>query len=71
MEKFILALDQGTSSSRAMLYDDAGKAISMAQEAIDMSHPKDGWVEQKPDEIWESVFSAEAVIMNFEDTRVL
>ena len=57
MEKFILALDQGTSSSRAMLYDDAGKTISMAQEAIGMSHPKDGWVEQKPDEIWDSVLS--------------
>ena len=57
MEKFILALDQGTSSSRAMLYDDTGKTISIAQEAIDMSHPKDGWVEQKPDEIWDSVLS--------------
>ena len=45
LEEFILALDQGTSSSRALLYDNSGKTISIAQQAIEMSHPKDGWVE--------------------------
>ena len=55
MKEFILALDQGTSSSRALLYDNTGKTISIAQQAIEMSHPKDGWVEQDPNEIWDSV----------------
>ena len=58
MKEFILALDQGTSSSRAMLYDNSGKTISIAQQAIEMSHPKDGWVEQDPNEIWDSVLAA-------------
>ena len=57
MEEFILALDQGTSSSRALLYDNSGKTISIAQQAIEMSHPKDGWVEQDPNEIWDSVLA--------------
>ena len=57
MKEFILALDQGTSSSRAMLYDNSGKTISIAQQAIEMSHPKDGWVEQDPNEIWDSVLA--------------
>ncbi len=57
MKEFILALDQGTSSSRALLYDNSGKTISIAQQAIEMSHPKDGWVEQDPNEIWGSVLA--------------
>ena len=58
MKEFILALDQGTSSSRALLYDNSGKTISIAQQTIEMSHPKDGWVEQDPNEIWDSVLAA-------------
>ena len=53
--EYIIALDQGTSSSRAILYDLDGEIISLEQEPITMIYPQDGWVEQKPDEIWESI----------------
>ena len=41
---YILALDQGTSSSRALLYDAAGTVVASAQQSIDSSYPHDGWV---------------------------
>lgn len=57
-ENYLLALDQGTSSSRAILYDQKGKVLSSAQKPIDMMHPRDGWVEQNPNEIWTSILDA-------------
>ena len=52
---YILALDQGTSSSRALLYDAAGTVVASAQQSIDSSYPQDGWVEQDPEMIWSSI----------------
>ena len=52
---YILALDQGTSSSRAMIYDAAGTVITSAQQSIDSTYPHDGWVEQDPEMIWSSI----------------
>ena len=52
---YILALDQGTSSSRALLYDAAGTVVASAQQSIDSSYPHDGWVEQDPEMIWSSI----------------
>ncbi|MHC1769846.1 MAG: glycerol kinase GlpK [Verrucomicrobiia bacterium] len=52
MEDFILALDQGTTSSRAILFDRAGAIRSFAQTEFKQSYPKPGWVEHDPDEIW-------------------
>ncbi len=52
MENFILALDQGTTSSRAILFDRAGAIRSFAQTEFTQSYPKPGWVEHDPDEIW-------------------
>lgn len=52
MKQYILALDQGTTSSRAILYDERGKAVSVAQKEVTQHYPKDGWVEQDPMEIW-------------------
>jgi glycerol kinase len=54
MEKFILALDQGTTSSRAILFDQKGNIISSAQKEFTQYFPKSGWVEHDPMEIWES-----------------
>jgi glycerol kinase len=51
--KFILALDQGTTSSRAILFDSAGVAIAAAQQEFKQHFPKPGWVEHDPEEIWE------------------
>ena len=52
MEKFILALDQGTSSSRAVIFDKKGNIVSTAQKEFTQYFPKPGWVEHDPIEIW-------------------
>ena len=53
----ILAIDQGTSSSRAILYDADGRAVASAQQTFEMSFPQAGWVEQDPEEIWRTVLA--------------
>ena len=62
-EKFILALDQGTSSSRAIVFDHEGKVRSVAQKEFTQHFPKPGWVEHDPKEIWssEAAVIAEAI----------
>ena len=52
MEKYILALDQGTTSSRAILFNKKGEIYSVAQKEITQYFPKPGWVEHDPLEIW-------------------
>ena len=52
--KYILALDQGTTSSRAMVIDDAGRVVSIRQRPFQQIFPKPGWVEHSPTEIWSS-----------------
>jgi glycerol kinase len=54
MEKLILTLDQGTTSSRAILFNKNGKIISIAQKEFTQYYPKPGWVEHDPMEIWSS-----------------
>src|SRR5687767_11981308 len=54
MSEYILALDQGTSSSRAMVFDHTGRAIASAQRAFRQLYPRPGWVEHDPEEIWET-----------------
>jgi glycerol kinase len=52
--KYILALDQGTTSSRAIVFDKKGQIISKAQKEFTQIFPKPGWVEHDPNEIWSS-----------------
>ncbi|NNE97842.1 MAG: glycerol kinase GlpK [Pyrinomonadaceae bacterium] len=52
--KYILSLDQGTTSSRAIIFDEKGKVVSVAQREHRQIFPKSGWVEHDPNEIWES-----------------
>ena len=63
MEKYILALDQGTSSSRAIVFDHEGHIRSTAQMEFTQYFPKPGWVEHNPMEIWssEAAVIAEAI----------
>jgi glycerol kinase (EC 2.7.1.30) len=63
MGKFILALDQGTTSSRAIVFDHDGKICSVAQKEFPQYFPQPGWVEHNPHEIWSSQASviAEAI----------
>jgi glycerol kinase len=56
-ETFVLAIDQGTTSSRAILFDAAGQARKSAQIALTQLHPRPGWVEHDPEEIWRGVVS--------------
>ena len=63
MEKYILALDQGTSSSRAIVFDQNGQTKAVSQKEFTQIFPKPGWVEHNPMEIWSSQASviAEAI----------
>lgn len=65
MKQYILALDQGTSSSRAIVFDETGKSCAVAQREFRQIFPKSGWVEHDPHEIWSSQASviAEAIAM--------
>jgi len=57
MSKYIMALDQGTTSSRCIIFDKTGKICSMAQKEFSQIYPKAGWVEHNPKEIWSSQLS--------------
>ena len=53
----LLALDQGTTSSRALVFDEAGRVIASAQEEFAQGYPQPGWVEHDPEVIWATVLS--------------
>ena len=55
MKKFIVAIDQGTTSSRAILFNLSGRPIYTSQKEFKQYFPKDGWVEHNPNEIWTTV----------------
>jgi len=52
VDKYILAIDQGTTSSRAMIFNHEGEVVNSAQKEFTQYYPKPGWVEHDPDEIW-------------------
>ena len=56
-KKYVMALDQGTTSSRCILFDKQGNICSMAQKEFSQIYPKPGWVEHDPMEIWSSQLS--------------
>ena len=55
MADYILAIDQGTTSSRAMIFDLKGQVVAIDQQEFKQSFPHEGWVEHDPEEIWQSV----------------
>jgi len=55
MSKYVMAIDQGTSSSRAIIFDENLNIVSVSQQAIPNSFPKPGWVQMDANEIWSSV----------------
>jgi len=64
-KKYILAIDQGTTSSRAILFDADFRMLGAAQEEFKQYFPKDGWVEHDPEEIWSSTLgSCKEVLKN-------
>lgn len=64
MVKFIMALDQGTTSSRALIFDQQGNIRSMAQKEFQQIFPQPGWVEHDPNEIWSSQVAVAAEAMS-------
>ena len=52
MKKFIVSIDQGTTSSRAILFNLKGQSVYTSQTEFTQYFPKDGWVEHNPNEIW-------------------
>ncbi|MFZ4507878.1 MAG: glycerol kinase GlpK [Fimbriimonas sp.] len=57
MSRYILALDQGTTSSRAIVFSHEGFPVASAQQEIRQYYPRPGWVEHDPEDIWESQLS--------------
>lgn len=62
-KKYILALDQGTTSSRAILFDQEGKIVGVEQKEIEQIFPKAGWVEHNANEIWASILAVMSGVM--------
>ncbi|MCZ0754168.1 glycerol kinase GlpK [Anoxybacillus sp. J5B_2022] len=64
MEQYILALDQGTTSSRAILFNRKGEIVHIAQKEFTQHFPKPGWVEHDANEIWGSILAVIASVLS-------
>lgn len=69
MEKYILSLDQGTTSSRAILFNKKGEIVHTAQKEFTQYFPKPGWVEHNANEIWGSILSVIAGVLSETNTK--
>ena len=67
---YILALDQGTTSSRALLFDRDGLIKGVAQREFRQSFPKPGWIEHDPEEIWSSQAGVAVEVLGAAGLRV-
>ena len=67
--QYILALDQGTTSSRAILFDRRGRATAVAQQEFEQLYPQPGWVEHRPEDIWSSQLNAARVVLRESDVK--
>ncbi|MCA0991640.1 glycerol kinase GlpK [Pseudalkalibacillus hwajinpoensis] len=63
-KKYILSLDQGTTSSRAILFNKKGEIVNVAQKEFKQHFPKSGWVEHDAQEIWSSILSVMAQVLS-------
>ncbi|MGE1163695.1 glycerol kinase GlpK [Peribacillus simplex] len=64
MEKYILSLDQGTTSSRAILFNEKGEVVHSSQKEFTQHFPKPGWVEHNANEIWGSILAVIAGVLS-------
>ena len=64
MDKYILALDQGTTSSRAILFNKKGEIVHIAQKELKQHFPQPGWVEHNANEIWGSILAVIATVLS-------
>ena len=73
MSKYIVALDQGTTSSRSVLFDENGKQVGMEQQEFTQIFPQSGWVEHDPLEILESQLNTFEILLknnNLEHSQI-
>lgn len=66
-KKYVLSLDQGTTSSRAILFNQKGEIVDVAQKEFEQYFPKPGWVEHNANEIWSSISSVIAEVLSKTD----
>lgn len=64
MTRYIMAIDQGTTSTRAILFDEAGKIRGISQKELTLFYPDNGWVEQNPEDIWEDTLYVCRAVLN-------
>ena len=69
MNNYILSIDQGTTSSRSVLFDLNGNIAYLEQQEFDQHFPKDGYVEHKPEDIWASVQQTMTAVMKHLDPQ--
>lgn len=70
-ERHILAIDQGTTSSRAMIFSENGQCVAQAQQEFRQIYPRDGWVEHNPEDIWQSVLAVCREVLQQADEKRL
>jgi len=63
-KRWVLALDQGTTSSRAILFDREGRVVAVAQQEFRQRYPQPGWVEHDPEEIWATQLATAQQVLN-------
>ena len=71
MSKTLLAIDQGTTSSRAILFSASGEILSLAQKELKLHYPEKGWVEQNPEDIWNDTLSAAKKVITETDASAI
>ena len=69
IEKYILALDQGTTSSREILFNSEQNILAIRQHELTQHYPHEGWVEQNPMEIWSTQYAAMLEVLTAADVR--
>ena len=69
MPAFVLALDQGTTSSRSMLFDEGGRVLASAQQEFPQIYPQPGWVEHDPEAIWSTQLETARKVLMQADVR--
>ena len=63
MASHVLAIDQGTTSTRTIVFDEAAKPVAFSQQELTQSYPQPGWVEHDPEEIWQSTIATARTAM--------
>ena len=70
-DPFLLSIDQGTTSSRAILFSKGGEVVAVKQKELTLHYPEKGWVEQDPDDIWnDTLWACQDIIKEYSDKKI-